>query len=370
MAWNEPDKDKNPWGNGSQRAPELDRIVRNLNRRLGGAFGGKDGGGSGPVIAFAGFILALIYVASGFYMVDAGSSAVVQRFGEFHETKGAGLRWNPPVVDQIVTVNTDKVQEYNHRSSMLTLDANIIDIDINVQYRHENPTNFVFNVRDPDESLQEVAEAAIRAVAGAYNMEDIQTTNRNDVATETLAEIQRILNIYETGIKVIKVNLNETEFPQPVQDAVQDVIKASRDQERFILEAQAYRNDILPKARGEAQRLIQDAEAYRDGIVADARGEADRFKKLLTEYEKAPEVTRQRLYLETIEQVYGDSSKVLMDSGEGSGNLLYLPVDKLINESRRAATPQTTGVQPQVNSVPNNTTSRVRENARRRSRER
>ncbi|MEO1575421.1 MAG: FtsH protease activity modulator HflK, partial [Pseudomonadota bacterium] len=255
MAWNEPDKDKNPWGNGSQRAPELDRIVRKLNRRFGGVLGGggKDGGGgNGPMLVFGLFVAALIWGISGFYTVDAGSRAVVQRFGEFNTTKEPGLRWRPPIIDQVTIVNTDKVQEFNHKNAMLTLDANIIDIDINVQYRHQDAVKFVFNVRDPDESLEEVAEAAIRAVAGRYNMEDIQTSKRNEVAVETRSEIQRILDQYDTGIEVFKVNLNDTEFPQPVQEAVQDVIKASRDQERYILEAEAYRNDILPRASGDA----------------------------------------------------------------------------------------------------------------------
>ena len=370
MAWNEPDKDKNPWGDGNQRAPELDRIVRKLNRRFGSVLGGGGkGSGNGPMLLFGLVVAVLIWFFSGFYTVDAGSRAVVQRFGEYLTTKEPGLRWRPPVVDTVTIVNTDKVQEFNHGSSMLTLDANIIDIDINVQYRHENPTKFVFEVRDPDESLREVAEAAIRAVAGRYNMEDIQTSNRNDVATETRDEIQRILDQYDAGIQVFKVNLNNTEFPQPVQDAVQDVIKASRDQERYILEAEAYRNDILPKASGDAQRILQDAEAYRERIVADAEGEADRFKKLLAEYTKAPVVTRQRLYLETIEQVYGESSKVLMDSGAGSGNLLYLPVDKLINDSRRTQSAAPVQSSPPV-TTPAASSTRSRDSARQRSRER
>jgi membrane protease subunit HflK len=375
MAWNEPDKDKNPWGNGSNRAPELDRIVRNLNKRFGSVLGGGGGdgsGGNGPVLLLGLIVAALIWGFAGLYTVDAGSRAVVQRFGALHTIKDPGLRWRPPIIDTVTIVNTDKVQEFNHQSSMLTLDANIIDIEINVQYRHNDPEKFVFEVRDPDESLREVTEAAIRGVAGKYKMEDIQTTKRNDVATETRAEIQRILNLYEAGIEVSKVNLNNTEFPQPVQDSVQDVIKASRDQERYILEAEAYRNDILPRADGDAQRIVQDAQAYRERITADAEGEADRFKKLLAEYQEAPAVTRQRLYLETIEQVYGDSSKVLMDGGEGSGNLLYLPVDKLINESqnRRPTAPVQTSGAPQASSGAPASSTRSRDDARLRSRER
>ncbi len=324
MAWNEPDKDKNPWGN-DKRAPELDDIVRNLNQRFGSLFGGggsnRGGGVNGPLVLVIAAIAVLGWAVAGLYTVDAGSRGVVQRFGEYHAITDPGLRWRPPIIDTVTIVNTDKVQEFNHNSSMLTGDANIIDIDINVQYRHIDPVKFVFNVRNPDDSLREVTEAAIRGVAGSYDMETIQTTRRNEVAIETMTEIQRVLDIYDAGIDVSAVNLNNTEFPRPVRDAVQDVIKASRDQERYILEAEAYRNDVLPRARGEASRILEGAQAYRDRLIAESSGEADRFKKLLVEYTAAPAVTRERLYLETIEQVYGDSSKVLMDS-EGSGNLL------------------------------------------------
>ncbi len=337
MAWNEPDKDKNPWGN-DKRAPELDDIVRNLNQRFGSLFGGggnnRGGGVNGPLILVIAAIAVLGWAVAGLYTVDAGSRGVVQRFGEYHAITEPGLRWRPPIVDTVTIVNTDKVQEFNHNSSMLTGDANIIDIDINVQYRHIDPVKFVFNVRNPDDSLREVTEAAIRGVAGSYDMETIQTTRRNEVAIETKSEIQRVLDIYDAGIEVSAVNLNNTEFPRPVRDAVQDVIKASRDQERYILEAEAYRNDVLPRARGEASRILEGAQAYRDRLIAESSGEADRFKKLLVEYTAAPEVTRERLYLETIEQVYGESSKVLMDS-EGSGNLLYLPVDRLMDNARQ-----------------------------------
>jgi len=374
MAWNEPDKDKNPWGGGDNRAPELDRLVRNLNRRFGSLLGGGggDGGGGGnaPILILALVVAALIWGVSGFYTVDASSRAVVQRFGEFHKITSPGLRWRPPVIDQVTIVNTDKVQEYNHRSSMLTRDANIIDIDINVQYRHVDPEKFVFNVRDPDESLREVTEAAIRGVAGRYDMETIQTSKRNDVATETRAEIQRILEQYDVGIEVSKVNLNETEFPQQVQDAVQDVIKASRDQERYILEAEAYTNDKLPRADGQAKAIIQQAQAYRERITADAEGEADRFKKLLTQYTLAPDVTRERLYLETIEEVYGEASKVLMDGGEGSGNLMYQPIDKLMNQNARPGTPVTGTNSVQATNDPAGSSTRSRDTARSRSRER
>lgn len=377
MAWNEPDKDKNPWGN-ENRAPELDEIVRNLNRRFGSLFGGGGGGGKGVSASLILVILAVVaglYALAGLYTVDAGSRGVVQRFGEFHSISEPGLRWRPPIIDKVTIVNTDKVQEFNHSSAMLTGDSNIIEIDLNVQYRHVDPKKYVFNVKDPDESLREVTEAAIRGVAGKYDMETIQTTKRNDVATQTRENIQLILDRYDAGIEVTKVNLNETEFPSQVQDAVQDVIKASRDQERYILEAEAYTNDILPKAGGTAQRILQDAEAYRDRVIADAVGEADRFKALLTEYARAPQVTRKRLYLETMEQVYGDTAKILMDSdgGGGGGSLLYLPVDKLMEQNRRKTRSELQsenigGVESAVEARPSSRTND--DSGRRRTRER
>jgi membrane protease subunit HflK len=204
-------------------------------------------------------------------------------------------------------------------------------------------------------------------------MEDIQTTLRNDVAIETRAEIQRILNRYDVGIEVTNVNLNNTEFPRPVRDAVQDVIKASRDQERYILEAESYRNDVLPKARGEASRIVEDARGYREGLIADATGDADRFKKILVEYQRAPEVTRERLYLETIEQVYGSTAKVLLGGGDSGNSLMYLPLDKLLE--RGGVQAGQTGRQSNVSAVPQSspatpTASRDRDTSRSRTRER
>lgn len=380
MAWNEPGKDKNPWSNGgggNKRPPELDEIVRNLQRRFGSVLGGGRGEGDGPPsggIAWAtlGLIALAAWVVTGFYQVDASSRGVVTRFGKFLKTTEPGLRWRPRGIDAVQIVNVDRAQEFNHGTSMLTGDANIIDIDLNVQYVHTQPKAFAFNVRDPEQSVRQVTEAAIRAVVGKYPMEQVQTDARDAVAQETKEEIQRILDGYDIGISVLKVNLNNTEFPEPVRESVQDVIKASRDNERYILEAEAYRNDILPKARGTAARQIQDAEAYRDRAIADAEGEAARFEKLLAEYEKAPEVTRERLYLEAIEDVYGNTSKVLMDA-KGSGNLLYLPVDKFLEGAgeagrRRSATVTATPAPAAETS----TTRRNRDefNARGRSRER
>ena len=343
MAWNEPGKDNDPWkrpGNNNQRPPELDEVVKKLQKRFGSVLGGNGGsGGDVPpipgivkLLLVAGLILAAIFASA--YRVDAGAKGVVQRFGAFVKEADPGLNWRVPIVDKVTIVRVDLSQEFDTKNEMLTGDANIINVSLNVQYRHAAAKDYVFNVREPDETLQEVTDAAIRAVVGKYNLEEIQRDKRDRVAEETKALLQTNLNRYGTGIIIDALNLNETEFPIQVQDAAQDVIKAARDKERYILQAEAYRRDLLPRARGEASRNLAEAEAYKDKLVADASGEANRFVALLAQFEAAPAVTRERLYLEAVEDVLGNTSKVLIDS-EGSGNLLYLPIDKLMEKSGR-----------------------------------
>ncbi len=363
MAWNEPGKDKDPWqrpNNSGQRPPELDEVVKKLQKRFGSVLGGGGGGsGSGgdippipgivKILLLVGLIFAGVFASA--YRVDAGAKGVVQRFGAFVKEVDPGLNWRIPFVDTVTIVRVDLSQEFDTQNEMLTGDANIISVSLNVQYRHASAKDYVFNVRGPDETLQEVTDAAIRAVVGKYNLEEIQRGKRDTVATETRELLQTNLARYGTGIVIDTLNLNETEFPVQVQEAAQDVIKAARDKERFILQAEAYRNDLLPRARGEASRSLAEAEAYKDKLVADARGESSRFLSLLAQYEAAPEVTRERLYLETVESVFGNSSKVLLDS-DGSGNLLYLPIDKLMNRSN-----QTMMAPGGVPVLPNNTQS-------------
>ena len=215
---------------------------------------------------------------------------------------------------------------------MLTSDENIIVVDLVVQYRKTNPVDYLFNVRDPEETLSEVSESAIREVAGKTNLDFILTEGRSQIAIQTQEVIQNTLDEYGTGITVTQVALQDANFPVQVESAVQDAIKAREDKERYAFEAEAYANDIVPKARGDAAKMIQEAEAYKAKVVADSEGEAERFTKLLVEYQRAPEVTRERLYIDAIESVYGNSNKVLMDS-EGSGNLMYLPIDKLLQQN-------------------------------------
>jgi len=237
---------------------------------------------------------------------------------------------------------------------MLTSDENIVVVDLVVQYRKTNPVDYLFNVRDADETLSEVSESAIREVAGKSDLDYLLTEGRTETAIQTQDLIQQTLDDYGTGIVVTKVNLQDANFPLQVEDAVQDAIKAREDKERLAFEAEAYANDVVPRARGDAARMIQEAEAYKQRVIADSEGEAARFEKLLVEYQKAPQVTRERLYIEAIETVYGNSNKVLLDS-EASGNLMYLPIDKLIEHGKREEEKTNSGGTPLSQSSQNQT---------------
>ncbi len=348
MSWNESGNNKNPWnqGGGDKGPPDLDQVVRDLQRRLSSVFGGKRGGGDGgsriggsgggigPGLIVGAALV--VWLLTGFYKVDDSERGVVMTFGEYSTTTLPGLHWRIPwPVQTVEKINVSQVDRFPLRMRMLTRDETLVQVDLAVQFRRTDPVAFLFNVRNPEETLADVAESAIREVIGKNDLDFILTEGRAEVAQRTQQVIQSTLNAYGTGIEVTQVNLQEANFPQQVQAAVQDAIKAREDFERLQLEAQAYANDIVPRARGAAARQIEDAMAYRDRLIAVADGEADRFVNLLAAYEQAPAVTRQRLYLETMEEVLGRASKVIMDT-EGSGNLLYLPMDKLLE--RRGAT--------------------------------
>ena len=338
MAWNEPGDDKDPWkrNSGNQKPPELDEVVKKLQKRFGSVLSGRGGPDVPPIPGFVKFLLlgallAAVLFASRF-TVDAGAKGVVQRFGKFHHIAEPGWNWRIPGVDKVSVVRVDLSQEFDTKNEMLTGDANIVSISINVQYRHANSKDFVFNVRSPDETLREVTDASIRAIAGKYELTQIQGEFRDKVAQETRVLIQSNLDTYGAGIIIDAVNLNRTEFPEPVQPAAQDVIEAERDKERYIVQAETYANKLLPRSKGEASRTVENANAYKQKLIAEAQGEANRFLALLKQYEAAPNVTRERLYLETIESVYANTSKVLMDTDSGN-NLLYLPVDKIMENA-------------------------------------
>ncbi len=331
MAWNEKGGGNNPWNSGGdQGPPDLDKVVRDLQRKMGRLFGGKGGGGSESPSTGAGLgvliaIAVVVWSLSGIYKVDEAQRGVVTQFGRYHSTTTPGLHWHIPFpIQRVEKVNVAAVERYKHSTRMLTADENIVVVDTVVQYRREDPQAYLFNVRTPEETLGEVSESAIREIVGTSNLDFVLTEGRAEIAQRTKELIQATLDSYETGLRVTSVNLQDTNFPTQVQAAVQDAIKAREDRDRLALEAQKYANDILPRARGNAARQIQDAEAYRARVVNDAQGEANRFEALLGEYQKAPEVIRQRLYLETMESVMGSTNKVLLDT-EGSGNLLRRP---------------------------------------------
>lgn len=347
MAWNESGNGKNPWdrGRGQGGPPDLDKIVREWQQRISALFGGRrrtDGPGNSSMFLVLLVVIAIGWAATGFYRVDESVRGVVLRFGQFQvPATMPGLRWHLPwPIEQVEKVNITAVNRFSRTTRMLTADENIVVVDMVVQYRNADPTAFLFNVREPEIVLGNVSESAIREVIGQSQMDYILGAGRAEIAINTAEVIQEALDYYGIGIVVTKVNLQDVNFPSQVEAAVQDAIKAREDEVRLGFEAQTYANDILPRARGEAVRRIQDAEAYREGVIANAQGEAARFEKLLVEYHKAPEVTRERLYIEAIEDVYAEANKVLMDAS-GSGNLLYLPVDKIIEaqQQRRSSGP-------------------------------
>jgi membrane protease subunit HflK len=306
---------------------------------------------------------------TGLYRVDQSERGVVQRFGAFTITSMPGLRWHIPFpVETVDIVNVEEVNDYRFRTEMLTADEQYVFIDMVVQYRRTDPVKFSFEVEDPELTLQDVTESALRGVVGTSSLELLIGERREQIPARTQEELQKTLSDYGAGITVTSINLSVVDYPNSVREAVDDTQKARNDKERIELEAKTYSNDIIPRARGAAQRVLQDAGGYHDRVIADAEGEASRFEAMLTEYQKAPRVTRDRLYLEAIEEVYSNSNKVLIDS-EGSGNMIYLPLDQLMrgansrtpgSETNRAADAQTPSVigNPEVDS--NNPRERVR----------
>lgn len=345
MAWNEPGggKDNDPWGGGNQGPPDLDEALRQFQRKIQGMFGGGSGGGNAPGAGFGlgslgvlVLILALIWAAFGFYQVDQKERAVVLRLGAYHGTVGPGLHWNPPLIDSVETVNVTEVDHLDSRGSMLTEDENIVDVELAVQYVRANPEHYLLRVVKPEVSLEEALESSLRHAVGSSKMNEVITEGREEIAVEVQQRLQSYMDAYETGIRIVKVNIKDAQAPAQVQDAFDDVTRAKEDKERLKNEADAYANQVIPEARGAAQRELEEANAYRDRVVARAEGEADRFVKVLTEYKKAPEVTRQRLYLDAMQDVYSRTGKVLVDV-EGGNNMMYLPLDKLSQGNRASS---------------------------------
>ncbi|MCZ6657808.1 MAG: FtsH protease activity modulator HflK [Gammaproteobacteria bacterium] len=338
MAWNEPGgNDKDPWGNrGDRGPPDLDEAFKKLQSQLSGIFGSrKGGGGQGSAGINAGLfavgllVFAIGYGLWGLYQLDQGERGVVFRFGAAQEgVVLPGLHWNPPIIDRVVKVNVTQVRSKSHQALMLTEDENIVDVSMTVQYVVDDPIAFLVQVRNPEISLAHATESALRHVVGGSIMDQVITDGRAAIAVEVQERLQSYLDRYGTGILVSKVNIDESAPPNQVRDAFNDVQKAKEDEQRVINDASAYSESIIPNARGEAQQILEEANAYRDRVIARAEGEANRFEKLLFEYQLAPNVTRDRLYIDAIESVLVNSSKIMVDV-EGGNNLLYLPLDRL-----------------------------------------
>ena len=336
MAWNDDGNGKDPWRRDGEQPNDLDQIVQDWQKKFGsilGGGGGSGGGGAGSVVLIV--LLLGAWMLTGFYRVDEAERGVVQRFGAYTQTTMPGLRWHWPYpIETVDKVNTTAISNYAYRTEMLTADEQYVFIDMVVQYRREDPVKYSFEVVDPEMTLQDVTESALREVVGTTTLEQVVTARRDEIASRTQDVLQATIDNYGngTGITVTSISLETVNYPQAVQAAVDDAQKARNDSERFVLEADEYYNNIVPKARGDAERILEDARAYRDRKIANAVGEAARFEALLAEYQRAPRVTRDRLYIEAVEEVYGNSAKVLMDT-DGSGNLLYLPLDQLLNRS-------------------------------------
>jgi len=374
MAWNDPQ-----WGNnGNNRRndgpPDLDDLVKNLQKRLAGLFGGK-GGGTPPDIGgdtgrsggsnlLVGLLLVLgllVWVASGFYIVDTGQRGVVLRFGKYVETTEPGPRWHLPwPIESREMVNIEQVRtvEIGYRNSvknkilreslMLTDDENIIDLQFAVQYTLKNPEEFLFVNRSPEDAVLQVAETAMREIVGKNKMDFVLYEGRAEIATRTKKLMQEILDRYKTGISVSQVTLQDIQAPEQVQAAFEDAIKAGQDRERLKNEAEAYANNVVPGARGMASRLQQEAAGYKASVIANAEGEASRFEQVAAEYAKAPQVTRERLYLDTMQTVMNNTSKIVVDQ-KGGNSLLYLPLDKL-QQLTQPATPASGVLAPSTSS--------------------
>jgi membrane protease subunit HflK len=344
MAWNEPGGDKrDPWGGGNKQdgPPDLDEVIRNLQKKFSGLFGKKGGGGSGsdsgkpmPGSGLVGIVilaLVILYVGvKGFYIVGPAERGVETRFGAFKQITMPGPNWRLPEPFETHTlVNVDDVTSFKHKAQMLTSDENIVEVSLNVQYRINNPDDFLFRDHDPRETIRSSTESALREVVGQNTLDDIITENRNAIAVAVKQGIVDLVGLYKTGLEVVRVNIQDAEAPPAVKEAFDDVIKAREDKERFVNKAEEYANKIIPEARGEAEQRKENARAYKARVVAEAEGESQRFLSLLSEYSKAPQVTRERLYLETVENVYTNSNKVLLDI-DNSNNLTYLPLDRMI----------------------------------------
>ncbi len=371
MAWNEPgggnnSNDQDPWGSGGggkrggkQGPPDLDEALRKLQDSLNNMFGsskrsknGSGGGGSSiggggipkGLWAIAGLVILAVWLFNAVYMVDEQEQAVILRFGEYNRTVGSGLHLYFPPVERKFQRNVTQVRSYRQQGQMLTEDENIVEVPVAIQYRISNLQNFVLMVEDPETSLRHATESAVRHVVGSTPMHQVLTEGREQMAVEVTERLQRYLDSYNTGIAVTQVNIENAQAPAEVQDAFDDVIRAKEDEVRERNQAEAYANGVIPEARGKAQRMLEEANGYHDEVIARAEGEAKRFDLLVEQYRLAPDVMRERLYIDAMQDVMSNTSKILVSGGEGNNNLLYLPLDKLMQQSSTSGSASSGGV--------------------------
>ena len=378
MAWNEPGNngnDKDPWNNKGGRdqgPPDLDEVFRKFSNKFSGLFGGKkSGNGSGGGLGGAGisFILiiaVIVWALSGIYTVKEAERGVVLQFGKYDRIADPGLRWKMTFIETVIPVDIEAVRSLSASGFMLTEDENVVSVEFQVQYRVIDPYLYEFSVTNADSSLEEALDSALRYVVGHAKMDQVLTNGREVVRQNTWDELNKIIEPYNLGLIVTDVNFKDSRPPTEVKDAFDDAIAAQEDEERFIREAEAYAREIEPRARAQVNRKNEEAQAYKERSILEAQGEVARFEELLPQYEAAPVVTRQRIYIETLESVYSNTTKVMIDS-DGSGNMIYLPLDKIMERQNRTGSTGTMsaleglrnqGVDAQ-NQLPETTNSRI-----------
>lgn len=370
MAWNEPgNNDKDPWknkGGNNQGPPDLDDLFKDLGNKVSGIFGGKSGGSggagntggsfSGVAITLVLFIALFAYLFTCFYTIKEAERGIKLRFGEYVGVVEPGLSWKWTFIENIIPVDVQTTRDLPAAGFMLTQDENVVHVEMQVQYRVNNPRNYVFSVTDADDSLSQSLDSALRYVIGHQRMDDILTSGREVVRQQVWEELNKVIEPYNLGLMIVDVNFKDARPPEEVKDAFDDAIAAQEDEIRYLREAEAYARGIEPRARGRVKRMEQEAIAYKQQRVLDAEGEVAKFNKILPEYQASPEVTRQRLYLATMEKIYSNTSKIIVDV-EGGNNMMYLPLDKIMQQQQGTRiVPQSvpaTSQQPNSNSTNN-----------------
>lgn len=358
MAWNQPGnngQDRDPWGssnsgnssgnkgNRKKRTTDLDDLFRKLSRKLGGLGGnnkGKNGSSNrngvninGSFIVFIITTVVIIWAASGFYTIKESDRGVVFRFGKYSHTVEQGLNWKPNFIEKVIPINVETIREQATNGMMLTSDENVIQVEMNVQYRVTDPAQYLFNVTNPDNSLRQAIDSEVRGIIGQSAMEQVLTTKRAFIRDQTQKELENTIRPYNMGITILDINFQAARPPEAVKAAFDDVIAAREGEQKTIREAQAYRNEVLPLAKGNAQKLIEEATAYKSSVVFKAEGEVASFAKMLPEYRAAPQITRERLYIETMERVLSNTRKVIVN--DKSNSMLVLPLEQILRSGTK-----------------------------------